>query len=122
MNIRVLVLSALTVALALSFGTLGSMTAAQSPALQPSAQAGGRTDGMADMMKMHEQMMADMRAADARLEGLVKEMNSASGNAKVPAIAAVVTELVQRQKAMHEQMGQMHEHMMMGGRGMMMHK
>ena len=67
----------------------------------------------------------DARADDGRDEGnrakldaLVKEMNTASGNAKVDAIAAVVTELVRQQKTMHERMGQMHEQMM-SGRGMM---
>ena len=76
---------------------------------------------MQDMMKMHEQMMAEMKAADGRLDGLVKEMNAASGDAKVNAVAAVVTELVRQQKSMHEHMGHMHQQMM-GGPGMMMKK
>jgi hypothetical protein len=52
---------------------------------------------------------------------MVKEMNAASGNAKVTAMAAVVTELVQQHKSMHGRMGQMHQQMM-GGRGMMMNR
>ena len=76
---------------------------------------------MQDLMKMHEQMMADMKAADSKLDALVTEMNGASGEARVNAVAAVVTELVRQQKAMHEHMGQMHQQMM-GGRGMMMKK
>jgi len=82
-------------------------TAAQQP--QP---------GMQTMMKMHEQMMAEMKANRARLDTLAKQMNSVSGNAKVDAIAAVVTELVRQQNTMYERMGQMHEQMM-SGRGMM---
>ena len=74
---------------------------------------------MPDMKKMHEQMMAEMKAGDARLDALVSDMNAAADNAKVNAVAAVVTELVRQHKAMHEHMGQMHQHMM-GGRGMMM--
>jgi membrane-bound ClpP family serine protease len=74
--------------------------------------------GMQDMMKMHEQMMAEMKGNRARLDALVQQMNTASGNAKVDAIAVVVTELVRQQNTMHERMGQMHEHMM-SGRGMM---
>jgi hypothetical protein len=62
-----------------------------------------------------------MRAADARLDALVKEMNAASGDAKVTAIAAVVNELAAQHKSMHERMGQMHQEMM-GGRGMMMNR
>jgi hypothetical protein len=76
---------------------------------------------MPGMMKMHEQMMADMKAAGARLDALVKDMNATSGDAKVTAIAAVVAELVAQQKSMHERMGQMHQQML-GGRGMMMTK
>jgi hypothetical protein len=74
---------------------------------------------MQDMMKMHEQMMAEMKAADSRLDALVKDMNVATGDARVNAVAGVVTELVRQQKSMHERMGQMHRQMM-GGRGMMM--
>ena len=81
------------------------------------AQTPGST--MQDMKKMHEQMMAEMKAGDARLDALVSDMNAAADNAKVNAVAAVVTELVRQHKAMHEHMGQMHQHMM-GGRGMMM--
>lgn len=73
---------------------------------------------MQDMMKMHEQMMADMKAADAKLDALLKEMNAASGNARVDAMAAVVAELVRQNRSMHEHMVQMHQQMM-GGRGMM---
>jgi hypothetical protein len=76
---------------------------------------------MQDMMKMHEQMMAEMKAGDAKLDALVKEMNAATGNTKVNAVAAVVNELVGQHKAMHEHMGHMHQEMM-GGRGMMIKK
>jgi hypothetical protein len=67
------------------------------------------------MMMMHEQMMADMKAADSRLDALVRDMNAATGNAKIDAIAAVLNELRQQQKAMHERMGKMCEHMTGGG-------
>jgi hypothetical protein len=81
---------------------------------QPSAQPNTQ-----DMMKMHQQMMADMNAADAKLDQLVQQMNAASGEAKVDATAAVVTELVRQQKSMHAHMGKMHDEMM---GGMMMKK
>ena len=73
--------------------------------------------GMADMMKMHEQMMAERKTAGAKLDALVKDMNAAAGDAKVNATAAVVTELVRQQEAMHQRMAEMHEQMM--ARGMM---
>jgi hypothetical protein len=76
---------------------------------------------MQDMKKMHETMMAEMKAGEAKLDALVKEMNGAKGDTKVNAVAAVVNELVRQHKTMNEHMGQMHEQMM-GGRGMMMKK
>jgi dihydroorotate dehydrogenase len=98
---------------ALLMGVVATSSSAQQP--QPN---------MPDMMKMHEQMMAEMNANDARLDALIKEMNAASANARVDAIAAVVTELAQQHKAMHQHMRQMHAQMMggtgaMGRRGMM---
>lgn len=75
--------------------------------------------GMGDMMKMHEKMMAEMKAADARLDALVKTMNAAVDDAETKAIAAVVNELVAQHKRMHTHMNEMHQQMM-GGRGMMM--
>ena len=90
----------------------------QSPA--PQGTTPQPQPGMADMMKMHEQMMAEMKAGDAKLDALVKDMNAAAGDAKVNATVAVVNELVRQQMAMHQRMGQMHQQMM--GRGMMMRR
>jgi hypothetical protein len=99
---------------------LSTRVAAQSASqsAKPREQA---PSNMQDMMKMHEQMMAEMKAADSRLDTLVKDMNAATGDAKVNAVAAVVSELVRQQKSMHGHMGQMHQMMMSGG-GMMMKK
>ena len=70
----------------------------------PMPQTGG--------MMNHDKMMADMKAADARLEALAQTMKSASGNDKVRAMQELVTELVQNQVDMHRHMAMMHEHMM----------
>jgi hypothetical protein len=67
-------------------------------------------------------MTAGIKAADLKLEELVKDMNAATGEAKIAAIAKVVNELVRQQRTMHEHMGTMDQQMMMrlmGGRGMM---
>lgn len=101
--------------------TLVTDVAAQARSAQAAQPREQSPSNMQDMMKMHEKMMAEMKAADSRLDALVKEMNAAGGEAKVNAVAAVVTELVRQQKSMHEHMGQMHQQMM-GGRGMMMKK
>jgi hypothetical protein len=100
---------------------LAADVAAQAPSSQSPQGRGQSPSNMQDMMKMHEQMMTEMKAADSRLDALVKEMNAATGDAKVNAVATVVAELVRQHRSMHERMGQMHEQMM-GGRGMMMNK
>ena len=84
--------------------------APQSPSQQPSSQ-------MQDMMKMHEQMMAEMKADNAKLAGLAQQMNTARGDAKIDATAAVVNELVRQHIAMTDRMDRMSH--MMGGRGTM---
>jgi hypothetical protein len=111
MSKRLLLVAACAAILVSGVAQRSSPLAAQDPPAQQSQR-------MQDMMKMHEQMMADMKAADAKLDALVKEMNAASGNARVDAMAAVVAELVRQNRSMHEHMVQMHQQMM-GGRGMM---
>jgi hypothetical protein len=63
----------------------------------------------AAMMANCQSMMAGMEADQAKLDDLVAKMNAATGQLKVDRIAAVLNELVARQKAMHAQM------MSMGG-------
>ena len=76
------------------------------------------------MMKQHmDQMQAKMQEKDAELQTLTNEMNTASGNAKVDALARVVTKMVQQRQEMHQMHGEMMqkmmahmgEHMMQGG-------
>lgn len=64
------------------------------------------------MMAEHEKTMAEMKAADQRLDGLVTKMNAASGQGKVDAIAATVTEIVAQRRTMRDRMTGMHEGMM----------
>ena len=70
----------------------------------PTPKAGGMMD--------HDKMMADMKAADARLEALAQTMTSARGDDKVAAMQALLTELVKNQVDMHRNMAIMHDHMM----------
>ena len=109
----------------LSYGPLaGIVGSGRTLAASAPQQKGDQTppatpeSGMAGMMKRHQQMMADMHAADAKLDQLVNEMNSATGDARTAAIARVVTELVNQQKTMHGRMGAMDDQMMKG-HGMM---
>lgn len=117
---RVAIVTAMSGLLASGSGlTRLDVGAAQRTPQNSAPQATQPQPGMAEMMKMHEQMMAEMKASDATLEALVKDMNAAAGDAKVSTMAAVVNELVRQNRTMHERMGQMHQQMM-GGPGMMM--
>ena len=71
--------------------------AAPTPQPTPAPQA----KGMAGMKGM------DMKAANAKLGELVAKMNAAQGQAKVDAIAEVLTTLVQQHQSMHGNMGDM---------------
>lgn len=115
----------LTLAVTVSMRSFDLSTSVAAQSASKSAQPREQAPwNMQDMMKMHEQMMAEMNAADTRLDALVKDMNAATGDAKLNAVAAVVSELVRQQKSMHGHMGQMHQMMMMmmSGGGMMMKK
>ena len=68
---------------------------------------------MADMMQRHQQMMAEMQASDQKLDELVRAMNAATGDAKITAMAQVITELARQQQATHGHMRMM-EQMAMG--------
>jgi hypothetical protein len=73
------------------------------PLQTPAAQASTTEPASPD--SMHGRMMADhMKAADAKLQDLVKKMHEATGPAKTDAIAAVVTELVEQHRAMRGMM------------------
>ena len=52
-------------------------------------------------------MMKMMEASDARLDQLVQAMNSATGQKKVDAMAAVINELITQRKQMRGHMRQM---------------
>ena len=68
-------------------------------------------DQQASMMKM----MATMHANDQKLDDLVNKMNAAKSNAKVEAIAELLTTLVQDRRTMHESMSNMSMMMNMMG-------
>jgi hypothetical protein len=70
----------------------------------PATQAAGQMD--------HDKMMAEMKAADARLEKLNAAMKSAKGDAQIRAMQDLLSELVQNQVSMHAHMSMMHEQMM----------
>jgi hypothetical protein len=62
---------------------------------------------------MHDKMMADMQAGDARIESLLAKMKGAKGNAKVDVIAELLTAMAEQHKTMRDGMMQMQGNMMM---------
>lgn len=70
-------------------------------------------EGCKGMMEGHEKMMGDMKSMDAKLDEMVAAMNSASGDKKVEAMGALVSEMVSQRKKMQSMM-MMSMHMMAG--------
>ena len=104
--IGILGFGVLAIVIAFSGGVAAAKAgrAAQQPS-QPVAPATPQPQNMGQrMMEMRQQMVAEQQASLARLQQLMDKMNAAKGDAKVDAIAAVVTELVQQHKSAQERM------------------
>ena len=88
---------------------LGASSAPAGPQEMRGMQMGMQ---MPEMMKMQDKMMADMKASQGKMDDLVKKMNGATGDAKISAMAELLTELVREHKAMSEGLGGMDRQMM----------
>lgn len=87
-----------------------SVLAASSASAQQRDQPRGDTASRAMPNPHHgdrAMMMKMMEASDARLDQLVQAMNSATGQKKVDAMAAVINELIAQRKQMRGHMRQM---------------
>ena len=114
---RILPLLALAAALTAS-GALAQQSQPKAGKQPGSGQSGMMSGNMGQMMAMHNQMMADMKAMDASLDQKVALMNAAKGNAKVDATAAVINEMVTQRKQMMANMSGMEDQMMKGMKDM----
>ena len=56
------------------------------------------------MMEMHQKMQDEMKAMDAESDKMVTEMNQATGQKKIDAMAALLTRLVAQRKMMNDRM------------------
>lgn len=81
----------------------------------------GMMMGCEAYMQQKQAADAQMKEMDSRLTALVAKMNGATGQARVDAMAAVITELVTQRSAMRDQMMKMGP-MMMHEAGCPMHK
>jgi hypothetical protein len=90
---------------------LAAIVAEDAGKTETTDQKQGQRSGMMGMkFRMGKgQMMSNWKEQDAELDKLVAEMNSASADKKLDAVAAVVTKLVlaEQRKAMHERMQKM---------------
>ena len=100
----------------LATATMASLgQAATSPSavvrLQMATPAPGQAQGIAmsdaEMMALHQTLIADLAATETRLDTLVAKMDAATGTSRVNAIAETLTALRQQQKVMHVGMMQM---------------
>jgi hypothetical protein len=64
------------------------------------------------MMEWHQKMMEKIKTQDAELDKLVQQMNSAQGDKKVDAIAAILNKLMEDRKMWHAEMQERHKKMM----------
>ena len=131
MSVRRIVTAIVAGCAAVVISAVPGVAAQTPPAHQHAAAAKAKPASAMDakcqaMMAEHEKMMADMKAADQRLDGLVATMNTASGAEKMAATATVVTEKVTQDRTMrdgtmkmqHDMMGHMMEHMQAGKESM----
>ena len=118
MRIRQIVTAALVGGMALVISANPGLAAQASPAQQqPAAEKATAPSDMATkcqaMMADQEKMMAEIKAADARLDDLVGKMNAAAATEKAAATAAVVNEMVTQRHTMRDGMMK-RQHGMMG--------
>lgn len=85
--------------------------AAQESGGKPATRA-GMNERCRQMMSMHDSMMAEMKAMDASLDQKIAAMNAAKGEARVNAMAAVITEMAAQRKQQRETMSGMRDQMM----------
>ena len=76
----------------------------QHPAPQAAAPPADMAAKCQAMMADQEKMMAELKAADARLDDLVGKMNAAVAAEKAAATAAVVNEMVTQRRSMRDGM------------------
>lgn len=100
------------VALASGLPLFALNAGAQETLAQAGPADGGMMQGCRMMMEKYQSMQGEMAAMDARIDKLVADMNAASGDAKLQAMAALLTEIVGQRKAMRSTMMEMQPGMM----------
>jgi hypothetical protein len=110
MKVKTMLLSGITLAAIGMAAVLfpSSASAQMTPGMKMGQGKGaGMPPACQEMMTMRQSMRAEQASADAKLNELVAKMNAASGETKVDAIAAVVSEMVAQRQVRHEKMAEM---------------
>ena len=85
---------------------------AQEPVKGKMMKEGKMMESCQTMKEKKQEMMADLKAQDAKLIEAVARMNSATGDQKMTLMAALITSLVEQRTAMHRRTAKMQEEMM----------
>ena len=115
-TLRTTIASALVGSVALLVGVLSAEAAHSAvfatPLQQQHLASATTRDHSWVVTQKTEERMARLAAIDARIERLVADMNSFTGEMKITAMSELLTALVKRQSMMREEMMAMHERMM----------
>jgi DNA anti-recombination protein RmuC len=90
----------------------GAAKQGQTRGEQQGKMQGAMADRCKAMMAKRDQMMADMKKMDADLDQKLQVMKNAQGQAKVDAMQAVITEMVEQRRQRQERMMNMQQSMM----------
>jgi hypothetical protein len=106
MKPRIRIASVTLAAAVALFGAAGAAAAAPQQD-EMKARHGEMKARQGDMMARHEDMMARMAGLDARITLLTQEMNSSSGDARIDAMARLLTTVVEQNQTMRSGMMEM---------------
>lgn len=109
-----------TLAFAIAAALISSPVLAQDK--EPEKMGGMMKEHHAKMAEMHQKMEAAWKEQDVELDKLVSQMNSAQGEQKMSAMAAIVSKLVELRKKEHADMVAMHKKMQSEMQGTMKEK
>ena len=81
-------------------------------AMMPGMMPGMMGAHKGELREWHQQMMEKIKAQDAEMDKLVQDMNAATGEKKVDAIAAIINKAMEHRKAWHQEMEARHKKLM----------
>ena len=80
-----------------------ALMAQPSPAQQPAGTGAADQQHHRELMPVHAKLMEKQKAQDAEIDQLLAEMNSASGEKRIDAMATVIRKLIEQRRDMQEE-------------------